>query len=157
MTLKLRFEFDWVILFFSWEPLWFFTALIMFCHASSDTEDEEPPVGSQVNLLLAFRSGPGPYDHYGDACRRAGLYQGQKRTNSVALSPQANYTDRVASAYRRNLALNLESRRLLFMVRPLWREDGSVIYMYNCFWASPAWSTPGPESRKLVTIIYRFI
>jgi hypothetical protein len=34
--------------------------------------------------------------------------------------------------------------------RPLWREDGSVIY--NCYWASPAQSFSGPSPLRLATI-----
>jgi hypothetical protein len=32
---------------------------------------------------------------------------------------------------------------------PLWREDGSVIYSYNCFWALPEQSLSGPSSTEL--------
>jgi hypothetical protein len=36
--------------------------------------------------------------------------------------------------------------------RPLWREDGSVVY--NCCWPSPAQSFSGPSPLGLVTIFY---
>jgi hypothetical protein len=36
--------------------------------------------------------------------------------------------------------------------RPLWREDGSVVY--DCYWASPAESFSGPSSEGLITIFY---
>jgi hypothetical protein len=29
--------------------------------------------------------------------------------------------------------------------RPIWREDGSVIYSYNCFWTFPEQSLSGPS------------
>jgi hypothetical protein len=32
---------------------------------------------------------------------------------------------------------------------PLWREDGSVIYSYNCFWAFPEQSLSGPSPAEL--------
>jgi hypothetical protein len=32
---------------------------------------------------------------------------------------------------------------------PLWREDGSVIYLYNCFWALPEQSLWGPSPAEL--------
>jgi hypothetical protein len=36
--------------------------------------------------------------------------------------------------------------------RPLWREDGSVLY--NCYWTSPAKSFSGPSPVGLVAIFY---
>jgi hypothetical protein len=33
--------------------------------------------------------------------------------------------------------------------RPLWREDGSVIYSYNCFWSLPGQSPAGPSPTEL--------
>jgi hypothetical protein len=36
--------------------------------------------------------------------------------------------------------------------RPLWPEDGSVVY--NCCWTSPAQSFSGPSPAGLVTIFY---
>jgi hypothetical protein len=36
--------------------------------------------------------------------------------------------------------------------RPIWREDGSVVY--NCFWSSPAQSFSGPNSAGFMTIFY---
>jgi hypothetical protein len=36
----------------------------------------------------------------------------------------------------------------------LWLEDGSVIYLYNCFWALPEQSLSGPSPAELTTIIY---
>jgi hypothetical protein len=44
---------------------------------------------------------------------------------------------------------------LLDVGRPLSREDGSVIYSYNCFWALPEQSLSGPspvEPRAYFTI-----
>jgi hypothetical protein len=35
--------------------------------------------------------------------------------------------------------------------RPLWREDGSVIHPYNCYWVLPALSLSGPSLTGLVT------
>jgi hypothetical protein len=37
---------------------------------------------------------------------------------------------------------------------PLWREDGPVIYSYNCFWALPEQSFSGPSLAELMTIFY---
>jgi hypothetical protein len=37
---------------------------------------------------------------------------------------------------------------------PLWREDGSVIYSYNCFWAVPEQSLWRPSPAELTTIFY---
>jgi hypothetical protein len=37
---------------------------------------------------------------------------------------------------------------------PLWREDGSVIYLYNCLWALPKQSLSGPIPAELTTIFY---
>jgi hypothetical protein len=40
-----------------------------------------------------------------------------------------------------------------FNVRcPLWWEDGSVIYLYNCLWDLPEQSLLGPSPTELVTI-----
>jgi hypothetical protein len=36
--------------------------------------------------------------------------------------------------------------------RPLWREDGSVVY--NCCWSSPVQSFSGPRPAGLMTIFY---
>jgi hypothetical protein len=32
--------------------------------------------------------------------------------------------------------------------RPLWREDGSIIYSCNCFWALPEQALSGPSPRR---------
>jgi hypothetical protein len=37
---------------------------------------------------------------------------------------------------------------LLDVGHPLWREDGSVIYSYNCFWALPEQSLSASELRR---------
>jgi hypothetical protein len=42
--------------------------------------------------------------------------------------------------------------RVSWCGRPLWREDGSVIYSYNCFWALPEHSLSGPSPAELTTI-----
>jgi hypothetical protein len=34
---------------------------------------------------------------------------------------------------------------------PLWREDGSVIYLYNCFWALPEHSLLGRSPAELLS------
>jgi hypothetical protein len=36
-------------------------------------------------------------------------------------------------------------------------EDGSIIYLYNCFWAFPAQLLEGPSPAELVTIFYSLI
>jgi hypothetical protein len=41
--------------------------------------------------------------------------------------------------------------------RPLWREDGPVIYSYNCFWALPEQSLSGPSPPELKIIFYCLI
>jgi hypothetical protein len=41
--------------------------------------------------------------------------------------------------------------------RPLWREDGSVIYLYNCFWSLPEQSLLGRSPAELTTIFYHLI
>jgi hypothetical protein len=38
--------------------------------------------------------------------------------------------------------------------RPLWRENGSVIYSYNCFWALPKQPLSGPSPAELTAIFY---
>jgi hypothetical protein len=43
------------------------------------------------------------------------------------------------------------------MEHPLWREEGSVIYLYNCFWALPEQSFSGRSPAELTTIFYRHI
>jgi hypothetical protein len=40
---------------------------------------------------------------------------------------------------------------------PLWREDGSVIYLYNCFWTLPEQSLLGRSPAELTTIFYCLI
>jgi hypothetical protein len=42
--------------------------------------------------------------------------------------------------------------RICWLGRPLWREDGSVLY--NCCWPSPAQSFSGPSPVGLVAIFY---
>jgi hypothetical protein len=44
--------------------------------------------------------------------------------------------------------------RFLNVGRPLWREGGSVIYSYSCFWALPEQSLSGPSPAELTTISY---
>jgi hypothetical protein len=41
--------------------------------------------------------------------------------------------------------------------RPLWREDGSIIYWYKCYWALPVPSHSGPCPTEHVTISYYLI
>jgi hypothetical protein len=41
---------------------------------------------------------------------------------------------------------------LLFLGRPLWRDDGSVFCI--CYWTSPAYSFCGPSPLELKTIFY---
>jgi hypothetical protein len=45
-----------------------------------------------------------------------------------------------------------DSCRFVHVGRPLWREDGSVVY--NCCWPSPAQSFSGPSPVGLATILY---
>jgi hypothetical protein len=40
---------------------------------------------------------------------------------------------------------------------PPWRDDGSVIYSYNCFWYTPEQSLSGPSPTELTTIFYCLI
>jgi hypothetical protein len=50
------------------------------------------------------------------------------------------------------LKLSLGSRGFVKVGRPLWLEDGSVVYS-SC-WASPAQSFSGPSSAGLLSILY---
>jgi hypothetical protein len=43
------------------------------------------------------------------------------------------------------------------MRHPFWREDGPVIYSYNCFWTLPEQSLSGPRPAELTTIFYCLI
>jgi hypothetical protein len=47
--------------------------------------------------------------------------------------------------------------RFLDMGHPLWWEDGSVIYLYNCFWALPEQSPLGRSPAELRAIFYCLI
>jgi hypothetical protein len=38
--------------------------------------------------------------------------------------------------------------------RPLWREEGSIIFSYNCYWVLPEQSLSGPSPSELTTIFY---
>jgi hypothetical protein len=40
----------------------------------------------------------------------------------------------------------------LSMWRPLWREDGVLIYSYNCYWSLPALSHSGPSTAEHETL-----
>jgi hypothetical protein len=47
--------------------------------------------------------------------------------------------------------------RPFFYGCPLWQEDGSVTYLYKCYWASPALSLSGPsfvELRPYLTVSF---
>jgi hypothetical protein len=46
---------------------------------------------------------------------------------------------------------------LLFFNSPLWREDGSLIYLYNCFWTFPWQSLLGRSPAELTAIFYCLI
>jgi hypothetical protein len=48
-------------------------------------------------------------------------------------------------------------RGFLPVGRPAWRENGSVIYPYNCYWALPALSLLDTSPAELVTIPYCLI
>jgi hypothetical protein len=50
-----------------------------------------------------------------------------------------------------------DSCEFLDVEDPLWREDGSAIYFYNCFWALPEELLSGPRPAKLTTIFYCLI
>jgi hypothetical protein len=41
--------------------------------------------------------------------------------------------------------------------RPLWREDGSVIYSYNCLWVLPEQWLSGPNPAELTALFYCLI
>jgi hypothetical protein len=41
--------------------------------------------------------------------------------------------------------------------RPLWREDGLVTYLYNCFWALPEQWLSNPNPAKFTIILYHLI
>jgi hypothetical protein len=43
------------------------------------------------------------------------------------------------------------------MERPLWREDGSVVYSSQCYWALSALSLSGPSPTGTVTLSYCLI
>jgi hypothetical protein len=47
------------------------------------------------------------------------------------------------------LKLSLDGCWFYIMERPLWREDGSVIY--SCYYTLPAQSSSGPSSAELMT------
>jgi hypothetical protein len=40
---------------------------------------------------------------------------------------------------------------------PLWREDGSVIYSYDCFWILPVQSLSGPSTAEFMVLYYCLI
>jgi hypothetical protein len=46
---------------------------------------------------------------------------------------------------------------LLYVGRPLWREDGSVIDLYNCLWALPEQLLSGPSPVEHTTVFYSLI
>jgi hypothetical protein len=50
-----------------------------------------------------------------------------------------------------------DTSRFLDVGRPLWREDGSVIYSYSCSWALSEQSLSGPSPADLMTIFYYLI
>jgi hypothetical protein len=52
------------------------------------------------------------------------------------------------------LFLSIENCAFLDVWRPLWREDGSVIYSYNCLSVLPEQSLSGPSPAQLTTILY---
>jgi hypothetical protein len=47
--------------------------------------------------------------------------------------------------------------RFIDVEHPLWREDGSVIYLYNCFWALTEQSLSGRSRAELTAIFYCLI
>jgi hypothetical protein len=56
-----------------------------------------------------------------------------------------------------NFCFLSDSCKFLDVGRPLWQEDGSVIYSYNCFWSLPEQSLSGPSPTELTTIFYCLI
>jgi hypothetical protein len=50
-----------------------------------------------------------------------------------------------------------DNRRILDFEHPLWREDGSLIYLYNCLWALPEQLLSGSSPADLTTLFYCFI
>jgi hypothetical protein len=58
-----------------------------------------------------------------------------------------------------SFSLKFSSDICVFVIlyRPLWREDGSVIYLYNCFWALPEQSLLSRSPAELTTIFYCLI
>jgi hypothetical protein len=53
-----------------------------------------------------------------------------------------------------SLKFPLDSCVFVILKRPLWREDGSVIYLYNCFSSLPEQSLLGRSPAELTTIFY---
>jgi hypothetical protein len=51
-----------------------------------------------------------------------------------------------------SLKLSLDSCGFVIMERPIWQEDGSIIY--SCCWSSPVQFLLGPNSAGLVTKCY---
>jgi hypothetical protein len=56
-----------------------------------------------------------------------------------------------------SLKLPLDICGFVILLRPLWREDGSVIYLYNCLWALPKQSLLGRSPADLTAIVYSLI
>jgi hypothetical protein len=51
----------------------------------------------------------------------------------------------------------LTNEGFLDVERPLWREDGSLIYSYNCFWSLPEQSLSCSSPAELTAIFYCLI
>jgi hypothetical protein len=55
------------------------------------------------------------------------------------------------------LLLSFDNYVVLLSMRPLWRENGSVIYLYNCFWTLPEQSHLSRSPTELTAIFYCLI
>jgi hypothetical protein len=59
---------------------------------------------------------------------------------------------RAPSVAHDQIFITLWQLGLVFMGRPLWREDGLVFYI--CCWPSPAYSFSAPSPFRLMTVFY---
>jgi hypothetical protein len=108
------------------------------------------------------RNVPMPQSHH---CSTTNCYSHYQRQSYLTTDGQSVnlFCSQVTICYSRPMFLYLSQElssaicRVFSMEHPLWREDGSVICSYECYWGLPAQSLSGPSPAELETLSYRLI
>jgi hypothetical protein len=78
--------------------------------------------------------------------------ESQFKVSHVTTEDQSGLVSRTHLGQKTRFLLLSDICWFFYIRRPLWREDGSVVY--NCYWSSPAQSFSGSSSAGFMIIFY---